>query len=519
MALDWLHPQALAILNGSQAGFWLGIIIVYASYRCIYNLYFHPAAKFPGPKLAAISNVWYAYHWATGKCPWAVARALKKYGDVVRVAPNELVFITPQAFSGMDPTRDLWKMSLKRFNAKSVNADIYDTHTLGREHFPKTNFLDLGLGDHGLSWEMDPERHHAKAKKLAPAFSTKALKAKEATMHKYTDAFWTDWFAMDAATDLAYSREMHHLRDMKSSRFLDELWIANFFITVNQVSKKFPLLSPFKWLFVPPSIIASRRKMVRMNQEALESRIERRGAIEHLDHFEQLLPAFAPEPPKEDLNHIEVVVGHLIIAGYEPIASQILCTITFSLFKPETFKVLVDEIRSNFQSYDDIDSDSLGSLQFLHAALMETLRITVLQSSGQPRMSPGATVDGMSIAKGVEVQYGFLAFTRDSRYFYAGDEYRPQRWLPRDHPHWDPVFKDDAINDFHPFSLGPRSCTGLPLAWRQTKVFIAKVLWTFDIEMLPGQTITMEKDFRMYGMWRKPNFWVRFHPVSRAHAT
>jgi cytochrome P450 len=99
------------------------------------------------------------------------------------------VFITPQAFSGMDPTRDLWKMSLKRFNAKSVNADIYDTHTLGREHFPKTNFLDLGLGDHGLSWEMDPERHHAKAKKLAPAFSTKALKAKEATMHKYTDAF------------------------------------------------------------------------------------------------------------------------------------------------------------------------------------------------------------------------------------------------------------------------------------------------------------------------------------------
>lgn len=49
--------------------------------------------------------------------------------------------------------------------------------------------MDLGLGDDGLSWERNPEKHRTKAKKVAPAFSTKSLKAKEATMHKYTDAF------------------------------------------------------------------------------------------------------------------------------------------------------------------------------------------------------------------------------------------------------------------------------------------------------------------------------------------
>ena len=49
--------------------------------------------------------------------------------------------------------------------------------------------MDLGLGDDGLSWERNPVKHHADAKKLAPAFSIKSLRAKESTMHKYTDAF------------------------------------------------------------------------------------------------------------------------------------------------------------------------------------------------------------------------------------------------------------------------------------------------------------------------------------------
>ncbi len=35
----------------------------YVAARCFYNVYLHPIAKYPGPKLAAISNVWYAYQW------------------------------------------------------------------------------------------------------------------------------------------------------------------------------------------------------------------------------------------------------------------------------------------------------------------------------------------------------------------------------------------------------------------------------------------------------------------------
>jgi cytochrome P450 len=49
--------------------------------------------------------------------------------------------------------------------------------------------MDLGLGDDGISWERNPVKHHLDAKKLAPAFSPKSIRAKEPTMHKYIDAF------------------------------------------------------------------------------------------------------------------------------------------------------------------------------------------------------------------------------------------------------------------------------------------------------------------------------------------
>lgn len=188
---------------------------------------------------------------------------------------------------------------------------------------------------------------------------------------------------------------------MKSSRFLDQLWQACVFIAANQVFRKLPLLSPLKFPFVPPSVLAGFAEVKRLNKQALASRVERRGTVKHLDHFEQFIPADAPAPTKQEQKHIEVVTGHLVVAGYELIASQVYGTIMFSVLEPQCLARLVGEIRSAFQSYEDIDPKKLASLPFLHASLMERLRFTVLQSSGQPRFSPGAMVDGHYVAKGV----------------------------------------------------------------------------------------------------------------------
>lgn len=51
--------------------------------------------------------------------------------------------------------------------------------------------MDFGVGDQGFIWEQDPVKRREVAKKLLPAFSTKAIKAKEPTVHKHVDMFVT----------------------------------------------------------------------------------------------------------------------------------------------------------------------------------------------------------------------------------------------------------------------------------------------------------------------------------------
>jgi cytochrome P450 len=63
--------------------------------------------------------------------------------------------------------------------------------------------------------------------------------------------------------------------------------------------------------------------------------------------------------------------------------------------------------------------------------------------------------------------------------------------------------------------LGPRQCPGREVAWIEARLFITKILWSFDVEMVPGQNLDYEKDFISYVMWIKPEMRVRFVPVRK----
>lgn len=67
----------------------------------VYRLTLHPLSAIPGPKLAAVSNIWHAYHARNGRMVELGRTLHRRYGPVVRVGPHEVWFDSKEAFQAI----------------------------------------------------------------------------------------------------------------------------------------------------------------------------------------------------------------------------------------------------------------------------------------------------------------------------------------------------------------------------------------------------------------------------------
>ncbi|CAG8951904.1 hypothetical protein HYFRA_00005708 [Hymenoscyphus fraxineus] len=139
-------------------------IISCISYLCmsaIYNLYFHPLAKFPGPKLWAISRIPFITEMLGGNLPFRIKSLHDEYGTIVRVAPDELSFIDSAAW------KDIY---LKK---EFVRPKIWGSRPPGVEVH---NIISASVADHARF-----------RKAFQSAFSEKATIQHEPTVQRYVD--------------------------------------------------------------------------------------------------------------------------------------------------------------------------------------------------------------------------------------------------------------------------------------------------------------------------------------------
>ncbi|EME80704.1 uncharacterized protein MYCFIDRAFT_139500, partial [Pseudocercospora fijiensis CIRAD86] len=72
-------------------------IVVYLVTVAIYNIFFYPLARFPRPRLRAVSELLYFLCLVRGDTPKKTLDLYNRYSPIVRVSPNELSFISPVA--------------------------------------------------------------------------------------------------------------------------------------------------------------------------------------------------------------------------------------------------------------------------------------------------------------------------------------------------------------------------------------------------------------------------------------
>ena len=164
--------------------------------------------------------------------------------------------------------------------------------------------------------------------------------------------------------------------------------------------KRFPLLFPLVFLALPPRLATVLPILLRSNLKIVQERVARRNDLKHPDYFSFLLPEGKPAPSDDFL---VAQANHLIVGGLDPDTNLFTAAIHYLLENPETYDRLKDEIRGRFLSWDQMSNDAIQPLPYIHAVIEETLRLHTNGAFGLPRISPGATVDGHYIAKGVSI--------------------------------------------------------------------------------------------------------------------
>lgn len=496
------------ILEKSTLGTWkllvacLSSFIIYWICWKAWHVYYHPLAAFPGPRLAAISNFWHCYWFLGGRQPYKILELHDKFGPVVRTSPNELSFNTAQS----------WK-------------DIYGFRQ-GHQPFIKSDFYDGGsFADqaHSIVSERDPSEHGKMRKYLSHAFSDRSLIEQEELIATVTDQF-IGKIGERGAEGLDFSQEFEMMTfDIIGSLAFGENfggvesgqrhpWITIVLGALNQGAladsfKRFPGIA---WIFlkVMPGaiqrIIEDTKKNENYAIELIKKRIQRK--TDRQDFMTRILEHRDPE----DVSDIQLAAhsSDFVLAGSETTATALSCITYYLLRMPHIGKKLQKEVREGFQSYEEIDATSTAPLKYLKAVVLEGLRIYPPLPFALPRVVPngGDTVDGHFLPKGTVVSNNPIAASLSSSNFSDPFVFNPDRWLD--------AGDADVLDATQPFSLGPRGCIGRSLAWVELRTTLAKLHYTYDLQML-DERLDWHKDSRMHTLWNKPSLRVRIVPRAK----
>ncbi|PGG97499.1 hypothetical protein AJ79_09169 [Helicocarpus griseus UAMH5409] len=461
----------------------------------VYNLYFHPLAGYPGPLLARSTLLWRIIYSSGGRFHRAIDEEHKRYGPVFRVSPNELSFASVGS----------WK-------------DIYG-HPVGGKHHIKSKFYEIyGSGYRSLcvGSERDPKRHSAMKKNLSAAFSTKALLEQESIVNACVDNFvkkigeqeksrngglnMTKWFEMisfDILGEMAFGESFHAV-DQGKPHFWSELIVKHlFFITVLDNLRRYPLFVTLGKMFLPFATVSVRNKHSGYSRKQVEHRLSNKSARK--DFLTNLVAKVENgEVEKEEMT---AHTSTLVIAGGET-TSTFLAAVTYYLLNtPDAYARLQEEIRTSFKAYNDINAASAQQLPYLQAVISEGLRMYAPGSQGFPRESAGAMIDGYWVPKGCEMYTSAWTVTHDAKYFHDPMTFKPERWI-------DPTCTD-VKEASQPFSLGTRACLGRNFAYVEMNLILAKMHWTYDMELV-DKDLDWEGSSHMHVMWWKPSLPVVF---------
>ncbi|KAL6229195.1 hypothetical protein BDW75DRAFT_225493 [Aspergillus navahoensis] len=477
-------------------------VLLYFTVFVIYNIYFHPLAKYPGPMFMAATRIPYMQLILGGQFPQTIKKLHREYGDVVRIAPDELSFINGDAWKAIYGTRVGHGQKGKDFRFYSPTAG-------GAPSIIVSNDVD-----------------HSRFRRLmSHGFSDTSLRTQEPIIKAYIDLLmkrlrenceggrkavdlvkWYNFTTFDIIGDLAFGEPFECLKNSDYHKWVSILMSQIRTATYANVARRLPGSLYLLKFITPKYIIAEKDTHVELTKQKVKARLSKTN--DRPDFFSNILKH---ENTEKGFSFQELVTNGstLIIAGSETTAT-LLSGVTYLLLKnPRVLSKLQDEIRSTFIDDSEINLASCNKLEYCLAVLTEALRVYPPVAPGLPRIvdAQGDMIAGNWVPGGTVVSISQLAANHSSVNFTDPEQFIPERHLG------DPRFANDSKVALQPFSYGPRNCIGRNLAYVEMRLILSRMIFNFDMELDQPELDWLDQE--SFFLWEKPPLPVRLTPRNK----
>ncbi|KAI3393851.1 hypothetical protein diail_3578 [Diaporthe ilicicola] len=389
-----------------------------------------------------------------------VLRMHQKYGEVVRLAPDELSFLAPRAWD-----------------------DVMGHRKAGQEENGKE---DCYSGSMGNSIIASKRRDHVRLRRvLSHGFSAQSMLQQEPIIRKYVDLFikrlyevgadnkpvnimrWYNFCTFDIVGDLAFGEPFECLTKRDFHPWVAIIFDSIKFMAISIAMKHFPFIYGILERCIPKEIREKDEQRRHFSHQKVLRRID--SGTSRPDFTDAMISRKDDQTnhtivgmvvqkmtPVEIQENAEI----LIIAGSETTATT-LCGATYLLTtNPRCLDKVKEEIRGSFQSEDEINIVNTAKLKYTQAVLDETMRRYPPVAACTPRQTPpkgnmilGEYVPGNVCLLTVLGVWHWPMYHSETN-FKRPFDFCPERWLG------DPEFANDRRDAFEPFSFGPRNCLG-----------------------------------------------------------
>ncbi|ERN19434.1 cytochrome P450 704C1 [Amborella trichopoda] len=410
-----------------------------------------------------------------------------------------------------------------------ARGELYTVNPANLQHILKTNFANYGKGKYqhevlkdlfgdGI-FAVDGERWKTQRKLASYEFSTKVLrefsckvfcknavklagKISEAAkshlimdiqdllMKATMDSLFKVGFGLELNTLLGceeenkFAKAFGELSAQLLRRFTNPLWKLERFLSLGpeaMLRKNIKFIDDFVY-----KIIQQKREQVSKEHDSLEKHRK-----------EDILSRFLVESEKyhEKMSdkYLRDIILNFLIAGRDTTAGTLSWFFYLLCKHPHIQEKIAQEVRESVCTKnegnvegvtmsgfaDALTEGALGRLQFLHAALAETLRLyPAVPVNAKVAFGDDVLPDGSKVRKGDMVNYLSYAMGRMTSIW--GDDayhFRPERWIQNG------VFQPKTPFEFPAFQGGPRICLGKDFAYLQMKVMAAVLIRFFKFKL------------------------------------